>query len=423
MIAPGNAAARGWRIVLDPLIAEAKRRARRRRVLLGLVLVAAGSGVATWRLATSQPPPSRAAEEMRIAAAAGQTHIVESGLTGGVGWAIADIGLWITTDGGSRWINATPKHVRAADPVARINQIQFVDREHGWLSAGDVYGGFRIPRGSASVRHMEIDRTSDGGRTWQASVPPGCLMRCGDNHVDFLDAQHGFMLGSGGLFSTADGGATWTHVAPAPFTGQFAFVDARIGLGVSDPVPLGGGRLYRTVDGGRSWTRLRIRGKADSITVFGREGIVPVRIRTAHGQELVVHVTDDAGATWTTRTAPFRLHLQWGVPLGYFSAASPDVWFAAGRRVLYETTDAGLSWRAIRPLDLPPRGWIWQAQFTSADDGWAVFWLPEGGRSSAGALVRTTDGGRDWTPLEPPVPKPPPLPKQKPACGSSCRRP
>ena len=403
-------------IQLDPLIAEARRRARRRRLALAAaVLAGACAGVAAWRLTGGRPAPSPLAAEARIAAVARRATIVESGLTGGIGWAANGLGFWITRDGGTTWIAAAPKHVRTiGDPVARIGDIRFVDRDHGWLSAADVFGGFPLPKDAPSWRHMEIDRTTDGGRTWHASVPPGCLQTCGGAHLSFLDARRGFAIASQGFFATHDGGATWTRVATPPFSGPIAFLDARRGFGVSDParwggpqyaVPFGGGRLYRTGDGGRTWTRLPLTGNADSVAVFGRDVVVPVRVRTQHGQRLVVHATSDGGATWTTRQAGFRLHLQWGVDVGsYFSAASPHVWVVTGGRVLHVTTDAGRTWRTIRPLDLPRRATIWQAQFTSADDGWAIFWLPKG-NSGNGALVRTTDGGLTWTPLEPPVPK------------------
>ncbi len=423
-------------IQLDPLIAEARRRARRRRLaLLAVALAGAGGGIAAWRLTTGTPaPPSPAADAARIAAVARRTNILELGLSGGVGWAMNGLGFWITRDGGGTWITATPKHVRTAgDAYARIDDVRFVDRDHGWLSAADVYGGFPLPKNAPTWRHMEIDRTTDGGRTWHASIPPGCFQLCGETHLSFVDARRGFAIVAQGVFATTDGGATWSRVARPPFSGEIAFVGARRGFGVSDParwggpqeaVPIGGGRVYRTVDGGRSWVRLPLGGNADSVTFFGRDGVVPVRVRTTRGQRLVVHVTHDGGASWTTRTAPFRLDRQWGVPAGssYFSAASPGVWVVAGSRVLHETTDAGRSWHTVRPLGLPARATIWQASFTSASDGWAIFWLPKGNGGS-GALVRTTDGGLTWTPLAPPVPKLPPLPKPVGACGSSCRTP
>jgi hypothetical protein len=437
-------------IGLDPLIGEARRRARRRRVaVLGIVLAGAGCGLAGWRLTSGARAPAPAAEAARIVVTARTTFVGEAGLTGGVGWAMNGLGFWITPNDGGTWITATPKHVRSAgDAYARIGDVQFVDRDHGWLSAADVFGGFPLPKNAPTWRHMEIDRTTDGGRTWRASVPPGCLQACGGAHLSFLDSSAGFAVATKGLFATRDGGATWTRVSHPPFVGAIDFLDARNGFGVSEPtrwggpqedVPLGGGIPYRTSDGGRTWSRLGLAAPAayagwqrtaGPFRFFGTDGVVPVRLRDprTHVQRLVVYTSADGGATWAGHPVPAGVlwshsFFTWGIPSsGLFSAASPRAWVVNGNRVLYVTSDAGRSWRTVEPLDLPARGTIWEAQFTSADDGWAIFWLPKGDAGS-GALVSTTDGGVTWAPLAPPVPRLPPLPKPKPRCGSGCERP
>jgi photosystem II stability/assembly factor-like uncharacterized protein len=433
---------------IDPLIAAARQRQRRRRLALATVLLlATAAGISAWRLTTTpSSAPSVAAARHQIEIAAHKAMIVNAGITGGVGWAMNGIGIWASADGGRTWLTATPRHVRnIGDPVARVGQIQFVDSRHGWLTAGDVFGGFRIPRGAPSLRHMEIDRTSDGGRTWQASAPPGCLQTCGDAHVSFLNARDGFALTTKGLFSTRDAGATWSRVSRPPFTGAFTFLDARRGFGVNDPtswtgpqhdVPVGGDVLYRTDDGGLHWSLVVLPAPAayaswprtvDPVTFFAQHGVAPVRFRNpkTHAERLVVYLTTDGGVTWTARPAPTNVKWwppNWGVPVtSYFSAATPLDWVVTDRSVLHITTNGGRSWRTFRPRDLPTGGTIWQAVFSSADDGWAIFALP--GQNGSAALVHTVDGGLDWTPLLPPVPKPKPVTPPKPKCGSACQRP
>ena len=385
------------------------------------------------------------AKRHRIVRAARTASISDAGITGGVGWAMDYAGLWVTSNGGASWITATPPHVRRTGAAFdRVLQVQYVDRMHGWVSADDVFGGFTIPTGSPTLRHMEIDRTTDGGRTWRSFLPPGCLESCGAPYLSFLSARLGFALTpGGGLFTDEDGGTTWRSVSRPAFTGAIQFLDPRDGFGVSDPrrwagfegeVPVGGGIVYRTSDGGRTWSQLRLRPPvayigwredADSIRFFaGGRGVLAVRFRNprTHEQRLVVYTSTDAGETWAAHPAPSSVHLwprQWGISAsGSFSAATPSAWVVMDRRVLHVTTDGGRRWRTVRPLDLPRHASIWQETFTSAADGWAIVGL-DGGP----ALIHTTDGGRWWSPLTPPVPKLPRLHPRAPMCGSSCRRP
>ena len=149
-----------------------------------------------------------------------------------------------------------------------------------------------------------------------------------------------------------------------------------------------------------------------------------VRFRNAatRAQHLVVFVTDDGGDTWSPRRAPPGADLRayaWGFSGGSipFAAASADDWVLLLGRKLYVTADAGRTWSLThaRYAPAPPR--IWDVDFTSRSDGWAIF-AARGGA----ALVHTTDGGLDWTPLSPPVPRFR-RPHVRQACGSACRRP
>jgi photosystem II stability/assembly factor-like uncharacterized protein len=67
-------------------------------------------------------------------------------------------------------------------------------------------------------------------------------------------------------------------------------------------------------------------------------------------------------------------------------------------RTLYVTHDAGLRWSVVRARYAPKPPLVWDVQFTSASAGWAIFGVRDGA-----ALVHTTNGGRDWTPVHPPT--------------------
>jgi photosystem II stability/assembly factor-like uncharacterized protein len=304
------------------------------------------------------------------------------------------LGLWLTADGGRHWRAGRPS-VPGGDVVARVGQVEFVDAKHGWISAVDLVGDvFR----HGSDRYSAVERTTDGGRTWKASAP-NCA-GCGGS-LSFLDARRGFALTGWGdhrLARTTDGGVTWHVFARAPFVGSIEFLDARHGWGLT-----WSGRLYVTVDGGRTWRRLAFARKVAGLPrFFRRDGVVVA------GE--VVHVTHDGGATWSSVRAPDAA--------GRFSAATPRDWFLWAGRRLWRTSDAGRSWSRV-PVEVTPQS-VWDMTFVSPTTGWAILAFDRG---NAAVLARTTNGGRDWLPLRPPVPKPPPLPVPKPICASSCRRP
>jgi photosystem II stability/assembly factor-like uncharacterized protein len=283
---------------------------------------------------------------------------------------------------------------RTGDPVARVLGADFVDARHGWISVDDVWGSFPLPSGSASVRHMEIDRTTDGGRTWRASVPPGCLESCGDAKLDFLDTRHGFALvdlerGGAKLFSTRDGGAHWTLVARTTWQGSFAFFDER------DGVSTDGHTVRRTDDGGRNWVRAgQVRPTFSAISSFGRQ-LVLFGLRDLR---LTAYTSGDGGRHWSARFAP-----RWvrpGLPDNDISTPTAGDWIVPASPRLFVTRDAARAWRVVRPADLP-RGWsISQIEFTSPRVGWAIF--AQGGQHLfRSVLVRTTDGGIHWAPAGP----------------------
>jgi photosystem II stability/assembly factor-like uncharacterized protein len=430
---------------LEALIEEARRRARRRRLMCALAALAAvgiGLGIAfgaggNGRHAASppaQPPPASAAQQrQQIERVARRATIVEAGLFApGFGWAMNGLGLWLTRDGGAHWRTITPPPVAAiGDAVARINQIVFVDRRHGWISASDVRGGALLPNGS--TRHFEVERTTDGGRTWQSVIPPGCAI-CGGAYVSFVDDRHGYALTGAEpaprLYATTDGGKNWRLVSRRPFSGPLVFVDRARGFVAK------GGTLYRSIDGGRRWRAAalvvppRYTGQAKTVTApsfFGtRDGVVAVRFLdpTTRAQHLVVYTTSDSGATWSPRTLPTWIDLR-GYSFGFaggtipFSAASATTWIVFAGNAVSRTVDAGHTWTRIRPRWAPTtkQPAIWDLDFTSASNGWAIFTTRDGV-----ALVRTTDGGRDWAPLAPPVPRFP-TPRTPRACGSACQRP
>ncbi|MDH3719715.1 MAG: YCF48-related protein, partial [Planctomycetota bacterium] len=132
------------------------------------------------------------------------------------GWAVGDRGaIWRTLDGGQHW---ALQNVQVDCP---LKSVFFLNEKTGWAAGGvsDPY---------TQTTHGVLLRTDDGGHTWarwkRALLP---ALR----QVKFVSPKEGWAIGQTsdlfphGLFTTDDGGRTWTPVAPADgqvwLTGDF----------------------------------------------------------------------------------------------------------------------------------------------------------------------------------------------------------
>jgi photosystem II stability/assembly factor-like uncharacterized protein len=404
----------------EALIPGARARHRRSLLLLAVGLVVAlGLGLGAWvswpragsQLHHSGAPISGAVEHSS-GASARLRRIVEVGTSGGVTWVANSHGIWLTSNAGRSWRRSVPPNL-AARGVAPglISDVQFVDKRHGWMSVILDSDPTSLAKGG---HHWEIDRTTDGGRTWHWSLPPGCFSSCFDGTVSFLDARHGYALAAtrgtfrtpNQLFRTRDGGRTWRLVGRVPVGGSIAFLDDREGFAV-ESVQLAGllsgipepALLSHTGDGGRTWSSYRIPPQSRWLQVpfaaFGRHLVVAgLAAHHINGPD-AFYVSDDAGGRWSMRNPPRNLRLPTS-----FSAGSPRMWALSSGRGLFVTHDGGRSWRRIALHGLPPGTSIQTVVFGSSRVGWALVGPTLGGEY-APLLIRTTDGGVHWTPAGP----------------------
>ncbi|KAK3332951.1 oxidoreductase [Cercophora scortea] len=117
----------------------------------------------------------------------------------------------------------------------------------------------------AAGTNTTILRTTDSGLTW-TSVGPTLSPNDTNKPLEFRDIEAfsplsavALSIGEGAasrIYTTSDGGASWTNVFtnsdPAAFYDCMAFDGPLRGMAVSDPVG-GKFRLLRTDDGGESW--------------------------------------------------------------------------------------------------------------------------------------------------------------------------
>jgi photosystem II stability/assembly factor-like uncharacterized protein len=305
--------------------------------------------------------------------------------------------LWLTRSGGRDWRDVTPRRV-----PFQPEDLQFVDARRGWFVANDCVA-FKA----------RVYRTRDTGRTWAASLVDATNCAGGSAlALTFGDRRHGWLVRTfeNGSFAeldrTADGGVTWMHLPRLPILGRVTFRTSRDGwLARSDFVSPN--TLYATSDGGRSWRRESVavprgwqtrQSYIDVPTFFGRGGVLPVTLLSGHRAAVAFEVTGDGGRTWRLRAvervsrdlvapgSPFARY----VPAAF---ASRTVWWVVLSLApprLAVTTDGGRSWRSVRP---PVLGRATTATLTAVSPRSAWLTLTARDRTQ---ILATANSGRSW---------------------------
>ena len=239
-----------------------------------------------------------------------------------------------------------------------IYSAHFVNPNLGWVAVGP--GG--------------LMRTTDGGNTWEPQALPERLWAF---EVFFLDESLGWVGGQGLsgstniLFRTTNGGLTWEESLSAfGDIRTIEFINERQGW-----VSGQGSLIWHTTDGGLSWEEqvnvpflINDLSFVDSLHGWGAGS--PYRR---------VHTTD-GGTTWVVDTLDHSLY-------GIHFIDSLRGW-QCGFWKIEATTDAGKTWQ----VQLDTFMITWQSIFMlDADNGWVV------SNGYPGSIVRTTNGGIDWT--------------------------
>lgn len=241
----------------------------------------------------------------------------------------------------------------------------------------------------ANVRGLQCSGSQGTGWCWQNPRP----MPISAPVFYFLDAKTGFRSGeSGVIYSTTDGGATWTRGKTGAFGAivAFRFLDSRTGWAVSSVA-----EVLRTVDGGISWTVAQLPDQSNPQVVR----ITALNPKVLHVKLDEDHVTyrlsyfyssSDGGATWRR-------------PAGQ-AALSPTgrIWNLEGT-VLHSSDDAGLSYADrmdFAPL-LPGDGADGLSLFVFSDTRLVVTRQNSYANrvSVPGRLIYSLDRGATWTSL------------------------
>lgn len=208
----------------------------------------------------------------------------------------------VTIDGGATWIPG----VVPAPAGHAWSMIHGLDATTAWAIFYNATAG----TGGG------IWKTTDGGVTWnQQGV--GTIFNASSfpNVVHFWNANEGFAMGDPNptefeLYTSADGGATWTPVPganiPDPIAGEYGIVNHYTVVGNTVWFDTNKGRVYKSTDKGLTWTvsstgiTVPANGAIDCIFWDANNGLARLYNNTTGVN--TVRSSTDGGATWTAIT-------------------------------------------------------------------------------------------------------------------------
>lgn len=252
-----------------------------------------------------------------------------------------------TSNGGLTWTSGT---INVGDPSLTITNVSGVSGTTAWAGA---------MLSTANDGLGAIYKTVDGGVTWTAQQS---FSTVGQSFLNFVHAFDSNNIVAGGdpesgefeLYTTSNGGTTWTRVSaasiPNPLNSEYGYTGGYYTVGNNIFFYTGKGRIYKSVDKGLTWT-IAFTGSTYGLTDFGgttvngdmawsdsNRGIVLKKNYSGTTPTAITfYRTTDGGATWSTVT-----------PTGITAANNiNDIAYVPNTNILLATSSAGGSWKSV----------------------------------------------------------------------------
>jgi photosystem II stability/assembly factor-like uncharacterized protein len=170
--------------------------------------------------------------------------------------------LYATTDGGLTWTQQTlPDPILATPnciPLSFNTGVKFVDSLHGWVAGTSYCNSTIAPHGQIAQGAL-VWTTSDGGATWTVHPLPSTVLTLSNRELDVLSAtqmrtvallQDTPFVRHSYLVSTDDGGGTFSFtLSPQVSAADMIFTDPTHGILLGSD-----GSVWRTADDGATWS-------------------------------------------------------------------------------------------------------------------------------------------------------------------------
>ncbi len=283
----------------------------------------------------------------------------------------------VTSDGGNNFVAGTV----GTDTTFQFSNISAISATSAWVCM------FNQVAGSGGG----IWNTTDGGLSWNQQGA-GLIFDANSfpNVVHLWNANDGFAMGDPNngyfeIYTTADGGATWSRVPqaniPANLSGEFGITNWYDVIGDNVWFYTNKGRVYRSGDKGATWDVAAMHSLTSTQSVnlkFFDAYYGIANIGTTGGAFVTAYMTSDGGATWTSY-----------VPTGSFLTSDlvvipgTDVAFSSGAATGVSgssySEDRGLNWTDIdagtqhTAMDASGYGGLWSGGFSGGFQSGGIF--------------------------------------------------
>jgi photosystem II stability/assembly factor-like uncharacterized protein len=282
------------------------------------------------------------------------------------GFAIGNLQLLKTTDGGDNWVKDSAV-VGISD--GKWHKINFIDSLFGWIITND-----------------SIYRTTDNGTNWSKFIIDNSVNGdSGIRDINFISPAYGWASTGKGLFKSIDSGKIWTNINTNYIFSSICFLNINNGWATSNNI------LYNTTDGGITW--IANHKNITEETLFDIDFIddstgwaVGTGGAFGSGQRGEIIYTKDGGNSWDKQNSGVN---QW---LKSVEFINKDVgWIAGTSGTILKTTNGGNIWLN---MGLSTDFYLEETSFINSLEGWIVGWSWV---NQIGVLLHTNNGGLSWT--------------------------